>query len=257
MFIPVNLSEEELEKLLEQTTTSDTQDKVKEQSELVEQPPKQTPNELQQVSPRQPSKPQQSTAPIYLWGLFLMDLPEIYVDGINFYFHAEISKDSVEQLKKLLLDKKQQIIQNYMQLGITDLNQMQVNLIINSPGGSVSDGFDLIDFLTHTYGLTVNTIGSGVVASMAVPLLLCGQERKIMPHTHILIHQFRTGFMGKRQDILDLLKHLEAVHQQLVEYIASKSKLSQKQVDEIMQSESWFTAEDALKMGLVDKIVGT
>jgi len=84
---------------------------------------------------------------------------------------------------------------------------------------------------------------------------MAGKKRKVTKHTNMLFHQFRATVAGKRQDILDWLKYLEKLHKQIVDFIVEKSKLSVKEVQEILKSESWFTSEEVLKMGVVDEVV--
>ena len=146
------------------------------------------------------------------------------------------------------------VIQSYNKIGIYDLKEMEILLYVNSGGGSISYGFDLIDFIQNHY-VPIVTIGTGTIASMAVPIIQSGKSRYLTKNCHVLIHQFRAGFQGKRQDILDLLKHLEKVHKQLISFIADNSKLPYKRIEEIMKNESWFDAEEAIAMGIADDII--
>jgi len=199
--------------------------------------------------------PVKNDVSIYYWGFWLaIDYPIIHNNGNKFTFHSTINKEAVEELKEKMSTKMTDIISNYINVGITDMKDMPVYLTIDSGGGSIPDGFDLIDFI-KTYPLPVYTIGTGTVASMAVPLLLAGKKRFVTENAHLLIHQFRAGVQGKRQDILDMLQHLESVHTQLIDYISSHSKLTKADVTEMMKSETWFTSQDAIKYGVADEIL--
>ena len=253
MIIPVNLADEDIEAFLAQQIQNKekVEDKVKEQTNL--QP-------VEQKQPTQnntittASATQIKDTVLFYWGFwFMVDMPIVRRNGVNIIFHSVIDKDSIEELKQMLSSSMADIVNNYLNVGITDMSKMYVYLFIDSPGGSIPDGFDLIDFISN-YPLPIVTIGTGTVASMAVPLLLAGKKRYFTPNAHILVHQFRANIGGKRQDILDMLQHLEKVHKQLVTYISSHSKLNQSQVQDMMKNETWLTVQEALEYGLADGI---
>ena len=188
----------------------------------------------------------------FVWGFLFFDFPIVYRDGNHLYFRGEIHKESINEIKRNLIEMRGCVTKNYFNIGVHDPKDMAIYLHIHSPGGSMSDGFDLIDFMEN-FPIPIYTVGTGTVASMAVSILIAGKRRFITPNTHVLVHQFRTGIMGKHQDLLDYMKHLENVYKQLVTFISSKTKLSQNEVKEMLKSESWFTAEDAVKMGFADE----
>jgi ATP-dependent Clp protease protease subunit len=132
---------------------------------------------------------------------------------------------------------------------------MCIELYINSPGGAMSAGFDLIDFIRQHY-IPINTIGTGTVASMGVSLLLGGNKKYITPNTHILVHQLRAGIQGKRNDMIDYWKHIENIHKQTVAFIAANTKLNKSEVENMLKNETWLTAEEAVKHGFADEIKG-
>jgi|GEM_PF-3182809 len=189
----------------------------------------------------------------FVWGFLFVDFPIIYVDGNHLYFRGEVHKESVNEIKRFLIDMRGCVTKNYFNIGVHNPKEMAIYLHINSPGGSMSDGFDLIDFMEN-FPIPIYTVGTGTVASMAVSILIAGKKRYITPNTHILVHQFRTGIVGKHQDILDYMKHLENIYKQLVSFISSKTKLSVDETKEMLKSESWFTAKDAIKMGFADEM---
>lgn len=190
----------------------------------------------------------------FVWGFLFFDFPTIYVDGNNLHFQGEIHKESVNMVKQYLIEMLRTVQASYNSLGIYDMNKMEINLHINSPGGCMASGFDLIDFM-RLYPMKINTIGTGRVASMAVLILCAGEKRSVMENCHLLVHQFRTQIGGKRQDILDYLVHLEQIHKQMVEFLSGKTKLSKEQINDMLKSESWLTAQQAKEQGFVDAVV--
>ena len=164
-------------------------------------------------------------SPEFIWG-FMLDLfgPSVYSDGNKIYFNSEIHKDSIEQVKQKIIEVSRDIIPKYMELGITNPKDMEIKLYIDSNGGAISSGFNLIDFMEHHY-IPITTIGCGTIASMATLLLVAGKKKYLTKSSHLLVHQFRAGFSGKREELLDYFKHLEDVQKQLVDYLIDNTNM--------------------------------
>ena len=190
----------------------------------------------------------------FVWGFLFFDFPEVYTDGNKIYFNGEVSKDSVNMLKRVIIDTAKEVQVTYQHVGIYRPSDMHLELYINSPGGAVSAGWDLIDFMTSFY-MPIYTVGTGTVASMGVMLLLAGTKRFITKNTHVLVHQFRAGVQGKRQDLIDYMKHFDDLQKQIVSYMVAHSKLSESQITEMLSYESWMNAEGTLTNGFVDGII--
>lgn len=136
------------------------------------------------------------------------------------------------------------------------LKEFGYNIIvkINSPGGEVWSGSSIFDAVRSTKAVT---IGTGLVASMASAILQAGSTRKMNDIATIMIH----GVSGAKED-LSLENILNA---QLSGILSSRSKMSEDQVKEIMESgeDHWFAVtgvpdnRHALKMGLVDEVIAT
>lgn len=187
----------------------------------------------------------------FVWGFLFFDFPEVYVEGNKIYFNGEVSKDSVNILKRTINETGKKVLMQYHELGIHKPSDMKIELHINSPGGAISAGWDLIDFMNNFY-IPIHTVATGTVASMGVMILLAGAKRYITKNTHVLVHQFRAGVQGKRQDLIDYMKHFDDIQKQIVEYLVAHSKLNDSQITEMLQYESWMNAEVALSNGFVD-----
>jgi ATP-dependent Clp protease, protease subunit len=129
-------------------------------------------------------------------------------------------------------------------------------LYINSPGGSVYDAlaiYDTMQFVTND----VQTVGIGVQASAAAFLLSSGTKgkRMLLPHSTVMIHQPSSGTRGKVTDQeIDLRESLRIKH--LLESIMAKNTgQKQEQIHEDMERDRWMTSEEALKYGIVDKVI--
>lgn len=131
-----------------------------------------------------------------------------------------------------------------------------IHLYINSPGGTVYDAlaiYDTMQFLSND----IQTFGIGVQASAAAFLLSSGTKGKrfILPNATVMIHQPSSGTRGKVTDQeIDLKESLRIKH--LLEEIMAKNtgqKLAKIHHD--MERDFWITAPEAVKYGLVDKVI--
>lgn len=131
-----------------------------------------------------------------------------------------------------------------------------IYLYINSPGGSVYDALAIYDTMQFV-APDIQTVGIGVQASAAAFLLSSGAKgkRALLPHATVMIHQPSSGTRGKVTDQeIDLRESLRV--KKLLEEIMAKNtgqKLDKIHVD--MERDFWMTSDQALKYGLVDKII--
>ena len=131
-----------------------------------------------------------------------------------------------------------------------------IKLYINSPGGSVYDGLAIIDTMNFVEP-DVETIGIGLQASMGAMLLSCGAKGKryILPNARVMIHQPSSGTEGKITDQEIALKEGIFLKKRLAEIFAKNTGKKLEQVEKDMDRDNWMSAEEALKYGIVDKII--
>lgn len=131
-----------------------------------------------------------------------------------------------------------------------------IQLYINSPGGSVYDGLAIYDTMQFIKP-DVQTICVGLAASMGAYLLSAGAKGKRMalPHSKIMIHQPSSGTRGTVTDMQIDLEESIRVKKQLNELLAKNTgqKLSKIEVD--VERDYWMPAEDAKKYGLIDDVI--
>jgi ATP-dependent Clp protease, protease subunit len=129
---------------------------------------------------------------------------------------------------------------------------------INSPGGSVYDGMAIYDTMQYVK-CDVQTIGVGLQASMGAFLLSSGTKGKrfVLPNSKVLIHQPSSGMRGVVTDMEITLKETLGLKKRLNEILAQNTgqKLSKIELD--VERDYWMTADEALKYGLVDKVIKT
>ncbi|KAF2758122.1 hypothetical protein EJ05DRAFT_493046 [Pseudovirgaria hyperparasitica] len=139
-----------------------------------------------------------------------------------------------------------------------DNPEKPINLYINSPGGSVTAGLAIYDTMTYIRS-PVTTICVGQAASMG-SLLLCGgapKSRFCLPHSSIMVHQPSGGYHGQASDIAIHAKEILRVRKQLNE-IYQRHLTKEHSLDEIekfMERDYFMSAQDALEMGIVDRIL--
>ena len=132
----------------------------------------------------------------------------------------------------------------------------EIQLYINSPGGSVYDGLAIYDTIQHIKN-DVSTVGIGLQASMGAFLLSSGTKGKrfILPHSKVMIHQPSSGTRGKVSDMEIDFKESLSVRKLLNEIFAANTGQKLSRVEKDMDRDNWMTAEDAVKYGIVDKVI--
>jgi ATP-dependent Clp protease protease subunit len=131
-----------------------------------------------------------------------------------------------------------------------------IQIYINSPGGSVYDGMAIYDTIKHVKN-DVQTVGIGLQASMGAFLLSSGTKGKrfVLPHSKIMIHQPSSGTRGKVTDMEIDLKESLAVRKLLNEILAKNTGQKLSQIEKDVDRDYWMTAEEAVNYGLADKVI--
>ncbi len=131
-----------------------------------------------------------------------------------------------------------------------------ISIYINSPGGSVYSGLAIYDTMKFVKP-DIATMCVGVAMSMGSLLLAGGTKgkRAALPNSRILIHQPSAGFEGQSTDIEIHAREILNVRERLDEIYAETTGLSKEQVREDMERDRFFTAEQALKYGLIDRVL--
>lgn len=131
-----------------------------------------------------------------------------------------------------------------------------INLYINSPGGSVSAGLAIYDTMQFVKPDIV-TICMGMGASMAQVLLCAGAEGKrfALPHSRILMHQPLGGTQGQASDIEIYTREMLKTRDTLYGIISKHTGKSLKQIKKDADRDFYMTSEEALDYGIIDKIM--
>ena len=133
-------------------------------------------------------------------------------------------------------------------------DKADISLYLNTPGGIVSAGLGIYDTM-QIISPKVNTICTGLAASMGSILLSAGEKRSILPHARVMIHQPLGGVTGKASDIIIEAEEIRKCRDELCNILAEHTKQPFDKVFQDMDRDHWFTAQEAVDYGLVDKIL--
>lgn len=131
-----------------------------------------------------------------------------------------------------------------------------IQLYINSPGGSVSAGFAIYDTMNYIKP-DVSTICIGMAASMGAFLLASGAKGKrfALPNSDIMIHQPSGGAQGQASDIQINAEKILKIRQKLNEILAERTGQDLEKIERDTDRDYWLTSEEAKKYGLIDKVI--
>jgi ATP-dependent Clp protease protease subunit len=131
-----------------------------------------------------------------------------------------------------------------------------INLYINSPGGSVTAGMAIFDTMQFVE-CDVATYALGMAASMGQFLLSAGQpgKRYALPHARIMMHQPSAGIGGTASDIAIQAEQFKLTKAEMAKLIAEHTGQTVAQIQADSERDRWFTAEQALEYGFVDHVV--
>ena len=132
----------------------------------------------------------------------------------------------------------------------------EIQLYINSPGGSVTDGMAIYDTMQYIK-CDVSTICVGMAASMGAFLLSSGTKGKrlALPNAEIMIHQPSAGTQGQVTDMAIHLKRLEIIKRRLNNIMAANTGKDVATVTADCERDNFMTAEEAKEYGLIDKVI--
>lgn len=152
-------------------------------------------------------------------------------------------------------DKMSTIVQaQLMFLDQVDGNDIKMH--IDSPGGSVKSGLSILDVMEYI-NTDIQTINTGIAASMASVLLGCGTKgkRSSLRHSTTMLHQSSGSFQGNIQDAEIDWQNWQKVNQELFNILGAACGKDPKQVMEDATRDFWLSAEEAVDYGIIDSII--
>ena len=134
--------------------------------------------------------------------------------------------------------------------------EKDINLYINSPGGSVTAGLSIYDTMTYIKP-DISTLCIGQACSMGAVLLAGGSKDKrfALPNSRIMIHQPMGGFQGQATDIEIHAKEMLKIRTKLNEILSKHCEQSLEKITEDTERDNFMSGEEAWEYGLIDKVL--
>ena len=134
-------------------------------------------------------------------------------------------------------------------------SERDINIYLNTPGGSVYAGLGIYDTMQFIRS-RVATICTGMAASMGAVLLVAGEKgmRAALPHSRVMIHQPLGGIQGQASDIEITAREILKLKDELYQIISDHSGQTVEKIHQDADRDYWMTAEEALQYGMIDKV---
>ena len=131
-----------------------------------------------------------------------------------------------------------------------------INLYINSPGGSVYAGLGIYDTMQYI-SPDVATICTGMAASMGAVLLSGGAKgkRSALKHSRVMIHQPSGGMQGQSTDMEITLKQMQELRKDLYNILSEHTGKSYSQIEKDSDRDKWMRSEEAKEYGIIDEVL--
>ena len=143
-------------------------------------------------------------------------------------------------------------------LYLDSINNDDISLYINSPGGSVSAGMAIFDTMNYIKS-DVSTICIGMAASMAALLLACGKsgKRYCLPNSEVMIHQPLGGVQGQATEIKIVAERIIKLKNKLNQILSEKTNKKLSEIEKDTDRDYYMNSQEALEYGIIDKIITT
>lgn len=169
---------------------------------------------------------------------------------------SRLMMDRIIFLGDAIYDNIANIIQaQLLFLQSTDAKR-DIQIYINSPGGSVYAGLGIYDTMQFVSN-DIATICTGMAASMGAVLLCAGTKgkRAALPHSRVMIHQPSGGAQGQQSDIEISYHEITKLKKELYQIIADHSGTDYEKVSEASDRDHWMIADEAKEFGMVDEVL--
>ena len=174
----------------------------------------------------------------------------------SYDIYSRLLKDRIIFLGEEVTDVSASLVVAQMLFLEAEDPDKDIQLYINSPGGSVTAGLAIYDTMQYIK-CDVATICIGMAASMGAFLLAGGTKGKRMslPNSEILIHQPLGGAQGQATEIEIAAKHIGATKEKLNTILAERTGQPLEKIYADTDRDNWMSAEEALAYGLIDKVI--
>jgi len=176
-------------------------------------------------------------------GYSYCDIADEMLKNREVHFVGEVSDESVNDL-----------ILELMYLERMDADAM-ITMYINSPGGSVDSGMALYDVM-KSISCPVRTVCMGMAASMSAVIFASGNEREMLPHSRIMIHDplvYKTG--GSALSLKSISEDLMETREIIASVLAEHTGRTMEEIYECTAKDTYFRAKEAIEFGLCDRVI--
>lgn len=170
--------------------------------------------------------------------------------------YSRLLKDRIIFIGDAIDDHLANIIIAQMLFLDSEDSKKDIKLYINSPGGMVTAGMAIYDTMQYVKS-DISTICIGTAASMAATLLTAGKngKRYMLPNSEVMLHQVMGGAEGQASDIKIRAEHILKIKDKLNKIMAKHTGQPIKKIEADTDRDFYMSAEEAVKYGLVDKII--
>ena len=176
----------------------------------------------------------------------------------SYDIYSRLLKDRIIFLAEEVSSVTAQLVIAQMLYLASEDSKKDINLYINSPGGSISDGMAIYDTMNFLK-CDVSTICLGMAASMGAFLLAAGAKGKryALPNAEIMIHQPSGGIKQPAQatDIMITAQHIQKTKERINQILSENTKKTIKEIERDTDRDYFLSAQEAKEYGLIDCII--
>ena len=170
--------------------------------------------------------------------------------------YSRLLKDRIIMLSGEINDHTANIVVAQLLFLAAEDPDKDINIYINSPGGSVTAGLAIFDTMNYIK-CDVSTICVGMAASMGAFLLTAGTKGKryVLPNSEVMIHQPLGGAQGQATEIAIAAKHILKTRDRLNKILAEQTGQPLEKIERDTERDNFMSADEAVAYGLVDQVV--
>ena len=170
--------------------------------------------------------------------------------------YSRLLKDRIILLSGEINDHTANIVVAQLLFLAAEDPDKDINIYINSPGGSVTAGLAIFDTMNYIK-CDVSTICVGMAASMGAFLLTAGTKGKryVLPNSEVMIHQPLGGAQGQATEIAIAAKHILKTRDRLNKILAEQTGQPLEKIEQDTERDNFMSADEAVAYGLVDQVV--
>ena len=174
----------------------------------------------------------------------------------TFDIYSKLLKERIVFIDGEITDAVASLVVSQLIFLEADNPNKEINLYINSPGGSVTAGLAIYDTIKYISS-PVKTICMGQAASMAALILAAGKKgsRFALRSSRVMIHQPFGGVEGQASDITVQAEELVRLKKLTISYLASDTGKTEAEVEKDIARDNFMTSDDAVKYGIIDSVI--